>query len=120
MTYTEEQVKELIETNLKLMEEKKEFDSSIRNLEEALSKEKLLRESAEKKYSSLCERCINFYVTNKEIDVDSLFIQVNAPRFMNRDDFSKGLIQHIISSCVAERDRTIYSDLNTSRYKPKT
>ena len=118
MTYTEEQVKEIVATNVKLMELKAGLHAHISKLEEELSKEKLLRESAEKKYSSLCERCMTLYVTDRDIPTDTMFVQVSAPRFMNNDDFAQGITQHIISACVAEREKTIFHSKNTDWYKP--
>ena len=111
-SYTENEVRELVEENLKHLME-------ITKLKEQLSKEVRRREFAEKKYSHLCEKCTSFYVTSKDIDVDTMFVQVSAPRFMSNDDFAKGIIQHIVSACVAEREKTIYHDVNTSRYKPR-
>jgi len=113
MTYTEEQVKDLIQSNLKLAEENTK-------LKDQFSKEALLRETAEKKYSDLCERCIKFYVTERDITTDTLFVQVNVPRFMPQSDFETGLVQQIISTLKAERERTIFHDTHTSRYKEAT
>ena len=111
MTYTEEQVQELIQTNLKLSEENAK-------LQERLAMETIRKESAERKYTELCERCISFYVTSKDIVNDTIFVQTTAPRFMTSDDFSVGVVQHLVNLCNAEREKQIFHDMNTSRCKP--
>ena len=111
-TYTETEVKGIIDENLKHLAE-------IAKLKEQLSKETQRREFAEKKYSYLCERCMSFYLTRRDAD-DTIYVQVTAPRFMQREDFTKGLVQRIVSACNAERDKTIFHDIHTDRYKPKT
>lgn len=117
MNYTEEQVKEIIETNVKLMEAKIGLHAHINRLEDELSKEKLLREAAQKKYESLCESCIRFYVTERDITMDTLFAQVHVPRFMSSDDFTVGLFKQVESIFKAEREKVIFHDMNTSRCK---
>lgn len=117
MTYTEEQVKEIIETNVKLMEAKVGLHAHINRLEDELSKEKLLRESAEKKYDDLCASCIRFYVTERDITTDTLFAQVNVPRFMSPSDFETAVIQQMLTILKAEREKTIFHDMNTTRCK---
>ena len=107
ITYTENEVKGLIEENLKYLME-------IAKLREQLSKETQRREFAEKKYSYLCERCMSFYITRRDAD-DTFHVQVTAPRFMRREDFIKGLVQRIVSACNAERDKTIFNDIHKDR-----
>ena len=113
MTYTEEQVKDLIRANLELAEENAK-------LKDQLSKEGLMRESAQKKYDDLCESCIRFYITERDITTDTILAQVNVPRFMPQSDFETGLVQQIITTLKAEREKTIFHDTHTARYKEAT
>ena len=110
-TYTEEEVRSLIDENLKLIKE-------LTHTQECLEEETRLRKSAEQSYRVLCERCMNLYLTDRDITTDTLFVQVNVPRFMNPSDLATGITQHIISSVNAERDRLLFNSKNTDSYKP--
>ena len=109
-TYTEDDVRNLVESNIKHIEE-------IAKLKDQLSKETRGREIAEKRYSDICERCMRLYITDRDITSDTLFVQVIAPRFMSKDDFNRGITQHLISACTAERDKAIFADRETLRCK---
>ena len=84
-SYTEEEVRSLIDENLKLIKE-------LTQTQESLEEETRLRKSAEQSYRVLCERCMNLYLTDRDITTDTLFVQVNVPRFMNPSDLANGNI----------------------------
>lgn len=110
-------MKEIAEELRSVIEENFNLSSELRKVQEKLEEETRLRKSAEEKYFNLCERCMCFYVTNKDILNDVLLVSVNVPRFMSQDEFTTGLTQHIISACSAEREKTIFHDIYTDRYK---
>ena len=110
MTYTEEQIRSIVDENIELLKQ-------VGKLTDQLSRSEIDRETAERKYNELCERCMSFYVTERDITTDTLFVQVTAPRFMSQDDFNQGISQHLLSACNAERERSIFQDRETVRYK---
>lgn len=109
-TYTEEQVRGLVDENLELLKQ-------VEKLKDQLSRSEISRKTAEDKYNELCKRCMSFYVTERDITTDTLFVQVTAPRFMSQDDFNQGISQHFLSACNAERERSIFNDRELVRYK---
>ena len=109
-SYTEEEVRSLIDENLKLIKE-------LTQTQESLEEETRLRKSAEQSYRVLCERCMNLYLTDRDITTDTLFVQVNVPRFMNPSDLATGITQHIISAVNAERDKHLFNQMNIARSK---
>ena len=110
-TYTEEEVRGLVDENLELMKQ-------MEKIKDQLSRSEISRETAEKKYDELCERCMKLYITDRGITTDTIFVQLNVPRFMTDSDLATGITQHLISSARAERERYIFSQMNTSRCKP--
>ena len=111
MTYTEEQIRSIVDENIELLKQ-------VEKLKDQLYRSEISRESAEEKYADLCERCMKLYITDRDITTDAIFVQLNVPRFMNDSDLATGITQHLISSAKAERERYLFSQLNTSRYKP--
>lgn len=110
-TYTEEEVRSLVDENLELLKQ-------VESIKDQLSQSLIDRETAERKYEELCERCMKLYITDRDITTDTLFVQLNVPRFMDDSDLATGITQHLISSAKAERDRYIFNQLNTDRCKP--
>ena len=104
-TYTEAEVRSLIDENLELIKQ-------VESLKDQLSKGLIAKEYAEKKYEDLCERCMKLYISDRDILTDTLFVQLNVPRFMDDSDLSIGIVQHLISSAKAERERAML-DFNT-------
>ena len=113
-------MKEITEELRSLVEENFTLASELRKTQEKLEEETRLRKSAEEKYFNLCERCMCFYVTNKDIMNDTLLVSVSVPRFMSQDEFTDGLTRRIISACNIEREEAIFQALNTSRRKNAT
>lgn len=110
-TYTEEQVQGLIADNIELLKQ-------VESLKDQLSQSLISRETAEKKYNELCERCMSLYISDRDITTDTIFVQLNVPRFFNDSDFAVGITQNIISSAKAERDKYLFNQMNTDRCKP--
>lgn len=110
--YTEQEVTKLVQDRLKNLAE-------IETLKDLLHKEGVARETAVKKYNELCESCIRFYITERQIETDAIFVQVNVPRFMPEEDFETALVESIKSLCLAEREKHIHMDnlLNTMKTK---
>ena len=108
----DEHIKSLVGENTGLLKE-------VARLKDELQKEKLLRESAENKYNSLCERCISFYITERDITTDTIQVQTTVPRFMTSDDFTMGISQHLINICNAEREKAIFSKTHLSAYSER-
>ena len=98
MTYTEEQMQELIKKNLALEQENAK-------LKDQLGKESFRAEVAEKKYNDLCERCIKFYITERDIVTDTIYAQVTVPRFMIDSELEVALLQSIATMLSKERER---------------
>ena len=111
-TYTEEDIRSLIDENLKLIKE-------LTKTQECLEEETRMRKSAEREYNSLCERCMSLYISDRDITTDTVFVQLNVPRFMNDSDLATGITQHLISIAKAERERHIFNSVNMSRCKTK-
>ena len=97
-TYTPEQVKELVQSNLDLIAENTK-------LTDQMAKATLRAESAEKKYNDLCERCIKFYITDRDIITDTVYAQVTVPRFMINSELEVALLQSIANMLAKERER---------------
>lgn len=98
MTYTEEQVQDIINQNLALMAE----NSHLRN---NLDEETVRADDAEKKYAELCERCIKFYITDRDITTDTIYASVTVPRFMVESELEVALLQNIATMLSKERAR---------------
>ena len=98
MTYTEEQVQSIIDQNLALMAE----NTYLRN---KVDGETARADSAEKKYNELCERCIKFYITDRDISTDTVYAQVTVPRFMIESELEVALMQSIATMLSKERAR---------------
>ena len=96
-TYTEKQVRDLISSNLKLQED------NLR-LEKLCEEYKSRAESAEQKYFSLAERCIQLYV-NKDVTEEVIQVKVYVPNFMSQEDLTTAMIQTLTNNVVKERDR---------------
>lgn len=111
-SYTEEEVKALIDENLKLIKE-------LTHTQEELEEESRLRRSAEKNYFNLCERCMKFYITDRDIVEDTIFVQAMAPRFMTKEDFNNGVAMHLINLCVSEREKHIFNATHISNCKER-
>ena len=110
MTYTEEQIRSLVNDNLDLTQQ-------VEKLKDQLSRSEIDRETAEKKYNELCERCMKLYITERDVVTDAIFVQLSVPRFMNDSDLATGITQHLITSAKAERERYLFNQMNTSRMK---
>ena len=110
-TYTEEEVRGLVDENLELLKQ-------VESLKDQLSRSEIDRETAVKKYDELCERCMNLYITDRDIPTDTIFVQLNVPRFFNDSNLATGITQHLITSAKAERERYLFNQMNTSRCKP--
>lgn len=109
-TYTQDEVRSLVDENLELLKQ-------VERLKDQLSRSEIDRETAARKYDELCERCMNLYITDRDIPMDTIFVQLNVPRFMSESDFTTGITQHLITSAKAERERYLFNQLNTSRCK---
>ena len=110
-TYTEDEVRSLVDENLKHLEE-------IARLKDQLSQGLIDKECAERKYNELCERCMKLYITERDIVTDAVFVQLNIPRFMTQSDLATGITQHLISLTNAERERHLFNVKNTDWCKP--
>lgn len=107
-TFTEEQVKSLIRSNLGMKKEIEKLKDQLSTEKDLLAKETHKREEAEKKYAVLCERCISMYVTETFIPIDNITVKVEVPRFMGREDFETGLVQTFINRLTTKREEQIF------------
>lgn len=97
MTYTEEQVKELIKKNIALQEK-------VASLEKTVAVEKCRADSAEENFKAMSARCIDLFVTHKNIGIDSIVVDVRVPKFMSQDDLSIALAESIKNLVLQERE----------------
>ena len=96
MTYTEEQVKEIIKTNLDLKER-------VLRLEKELSECKDKAQITENAYNSLTKRCTEMYLSTEGIITELFNVQVRIPAFMSNNDVLVAITQQVQSFVVAER-----------------
>lgn len=100
MTYTEEQVRDLINENIALKNELGHLSDKLRETEKG-------KEQAEEKYHNICERCIHLYLQKSPFD-DTISVKVKAPRFMSDADFETGVVRTIVAMLAAKRKGNQY------------
>lgn len=107
ITYTEEQVKELIQENLYLKKENAEMQDYVNQCNNHADELKARAENFEKAYTDMAMRCIDMYVSKKSVEVDTIEVKVIVPRFMSQDDLSYGLLESIKNTILCERDKQL-------------
>lgn len=97
MTYTEEQVKGIIEHNLQLKKEVAELNTKLKK---AQSEKKRIEDA----YNSMCRRCLEVYVSRKPF-TEEVDIKVRSSVFMRDDDYRVGLVQSLTELFIQRRRR---------------
>ena len=105
ITYTEEQVKELIQENLYLKKENAEMQEYVNQCNNHVDEVELEYKNLKKAYTDMAMRCIDMYISKKSVEVDTIEVKVIVPRFMSQDDLSYGLLESIKNSILCERDK---------------
>ena len=95
ITYTEEQVIELIRENIALKKEKEETQEWLKGYDREMSDREAKAEQAEGKYADLASRCIELYVCERNIMTDTITVEVRAPRFMTQENLADAMFVHI-------------------------
>lgn len=110
ITYTEEQVKELIRENLSLKKENEEMLFHIKQCEQSAEKYKRDVELAERKYTDLCTRCIEVgFSDDRKLRSDSINVSVQIPAFLTQEAVSIGLVEHIKNRVLRDRNELFLS-----------
>lgn len=99
MTYSEAQVRDIIDENLYMKEK-------VASLERQLGEEKRKYEYLETEYNSLTKRCIILYIeTSGDIPRDEIEVKVFVPQFLSQADLRVALTQTITDMVLAERSK---------------
>ena len=103
ITYTEEQVIELIQQNLSLKKENADMAEHIEMCELKVEEMAKKVEQAEKKYADLAMRCIEMYAQERDIKTDTISVAVRVPRFMSQDSLADGMFETVKNAILQGR-----------------
>lgn len=99
MTFTEQQVNDIIKENLSLREAVISLEKNLKATEEELNRNKAVLED-------MAIRCLKDFALNKNIDTKKISISVDIPVFMPDSSVELALTHYLLDLLMAEKNKS--------------